>query len=253
MGSHLIKTPEQLALIREGGRILASIFEELQKLVVEGNTSMEVDKYARFLCKKYKVKPAFLHYKGFPYAICANLNDVVVHGFATNKTFRVGDIFGLDMGIVYKGFNLDMSYTVMIHPVASAVENFVKKTETSMMQGIQDAIVGNTIGDISEAMRHGLVGEDFRLMRDFVGHGIGKNLHENPEIPGEGMREGEGMTIEQGMVFAIESISVMSDDNSYEIEENNWVVHTRGRRVLSGLFEHTVIIAEDGPEIVTVV
>jgi len=248
----LIKTKGELEIIREGGKILAEIFLELEKHVIVGANSFEIDKYANFLCKKHGVKPAFLGYKGFPFTICANLNEVVVHGFSNKIIFKEGDIFGLDMGIIYNGFYLDMSSTIEIGKVTEEVHRFVDKTRTSMTQGIAAAKPGNRIGDVSAAMREGLVGDNFQLMRHFVGHGIGRSLHEAPEIPGDGMEKGEGLTIEPGMVFAIESISVMGPNNEYEVSKDGWTVYTKNKKYLSALFEHTAIITENGPEIVTV-
>lgn len=246
-----IKSKDELQILREGGHILHLIFTELEKTVVEGTTSIEINKYAEFLCKKYNVKPAFKGYHGFPYAICANPNDVIVHGFSTSKKLKNGDIFGLDMGIIYKGFNLDKSSTIIIGKTSPQVYDFVNKTKTSMYHGIEAAIPGNKIGDISAAMREGLVGLDFRLMRDFVGHGIGRELHESPNIPGEGLQKGEGEEIRPGMAFAIESISVNSNDNSYYTLPDEWTVVSKNHS-LSALFEETVIVTDSGVEIVTV-
>lgn len=248
---NLIKTREELDIMREGGKILSEIFLELQKEIKEGNNSLEVNKYAESLCKKYKVKPAFKGYKGFPYTICSNLNEVVVHGFANKIKFKNGDIFGLDMGIVYEGYYLDMSATIEIGKVEQYVHDFVEKTLLSMKQGIEAARPGNTVGMISEAMRSGLVSDNFQLMRDFVGHGIGRKLHEPPEIPGDGMSANEGMILKPGMVLAIESISVLGPTNDYEISKDGWTVFTKNKKYLSALFEHTVIITENGPEIIT--
>jgi methionyl aminopeptidase len=247
-----IKTKDELEIIKEGGLILSKIFSELEKQIVEGSTSIELNKYAEFLCERYKVKPAFKGYAGsFPFTICANLNEVIVHGFSNNQKFKSGDIFGLDIGIIYNGFYLDKSSTVLIGNVYPEIRHFVTKTEKSMMQGIKAAKSGNRVGDISFAMREGLVNENFQLMRDFVGHGIGKNLHEKPEIPGDGMNKGEGDLIKPGMVFAIESISVKGPNNKYFIGEDGWTVYTEKRQYLSALFEDTIIVTEDGPLIVT--
>lgn len=248
----LIKTENELEIIRDGGKVLAQIVKELEKEVVEGNTSIEVDKYANFLCKRYKVRPAFLGYQGFPATICANLNEIVVHGIPTSEKFKSGDIFGLDMGIIYYGLYLDMSVTVLIGDAKEDVIEFVQKTYDSMMAGINAAKPGNTVGDISTAMNKGFLLENFSLMRDFVGHGIGKNLHESPEIPGIGMKPKEGLRLQEGMVLAIESISIMGPTNAYEVAKDNWTVYTKGRKYLSGLWEHTVVIGSGGAEIVTI-
>lgn len=249
--SPLIKTKDELDIMREGGKILSQIFDELEKLVVIDSNSVEIDKYAEFLCKKNNVKPAFKGYHGFPYTICANLNEVVVHGFPNKIKFKKGDIFGLDMGIIYKGYYLDKSSTILIGEVGNDIKNFVEKTKLSMLQGIKSAIPGNTVGHISESLREGLIGDDFRLMKHFIGHGIGKSLHEPPEIPGEGMSSGEGMKLQEGMVLAIESISVMGSTNEYDIAKDEWTVFTKDKKYLSALFEETVIVSSSGSEIIT--
>lgn len=256
MKSNLIKTPEELKLIREGGKILAQIVGELKQQIVVGACGEEIDDYACFLCKRYKVKPAFLNYGSppFPAVICANLNEVIVHGIPTKTKFRSGDIFGLDMGIIYKGLYLDMSETLAIGDLSEEVQNFLDKTNLSMMQGIAMARPGKTVGDICVAMGEGLLGDNFSLMRDFVGHGTGYNLHEEPAIPGFGMQAGEGMVIESGMVLAIEAISVMGPTNAYDVNaKDHWTVYTKGKKYISGLYEHTVIIGDVKNEIVTLV
>lgn len=248
----LIKTPDELQIMRVGGRILSQIVEKLRPLVVEGNTSLEVDKYAEHLCKQYNVKPAFKGYRKFPYTICSNLNEVVVHGYANNKKFKSGDIFGLDMGVICNGFYLDMSITIEIGEVNPGVHDFVEKTKRSMMQGIEAAKVGARVGDISYAMGKGLISKDFSLMKDFVGHGVGKALHEEPEIPGMGLMQGQGPLLKEGMVLAIESISIMGPTNAYNVDFDGWTVFTDHKKYLSGLWEHTVIVTKDGPEIITI-
>jgi methionyl aminopeptidase len=252
MSKITIKTPEELNIIREGGKILSEIIGVLVKEIKEGNTSIEIDKYANFLCKRYDVKPAFLGQDGFPATICANLNEIIVHGVPTSIRFKNGDIFGLDMGIIFRGFYLDSSTTVEIGLVLDQIKEFNEKTLLSMNQGIEAARVGNTIGDISFAMRRGLLSENFSLMKDFVGHGIGKALWEAPQIPAVGIEPGKGDVIKEGMVFAIESMSVLGPTNQYEIGKDRWTVYTKGKKYLSSLYEHTVIVTKDGPEIVTV-
>jgi len=254
MNSRIIKSMPEQAIMREAGEILAEIVRLLSIEVVEGNSVLEVDKYAEFLCKRFDVRPAFKGYGGFKGTICANLNEVVVHGApaTVNRKFTNGDIFGLDMGVVHKGFNSDMSTTIIIGQTTKEIKEFLNKTYESMMAGINAAIVGNTVGDISFAMRNGFLSDTFSLMRDFIGHGIGKELHESPEIPALGLKPGEGMKLQPGMALAIESISVMGPSNDYEIDKDNWTVYTKERRYLSGLYEHTILVTESGPEIVTI-
>lgn len=246
----LLKTDQELMIIREGGKVLSQMFKELANCIEQGVTTLEIDKQARILCNKFSVKPAFLGYNGYPYSICANVNDTIVHGIPNNYVLKNGDIIGLDFGIIYNDFYLDMSYTFILGNVNLEVARFVDKTKQSLWQGVKACRPGLTIGDISYAMRAGLVGNNFRLMQDFAGHGIGRELHEPPQIPGEGLLPGQGLKIKKGMVFAIEAISVMSSSNNYVVLEDNWTVKTKDGS-LSALFECTVIVTDDKPEIVT--
>lgn len=250
-----IKSPEELQIMREAGKILAQIVEELSKEVVEGNTSKDIDALALSLCKKYKVKPAFWDQstgaERFKACICANLNQVIVHGKPTNVKFKSGDIFGLDMGVIHKGYYSDMSVTIPIGKITPDVKEFLDKTYQSMMNGISEAKIGNTIGHISLAMRKGLLSGSFSLMKDFVGHGIGRALWEPPQVPALGMDPGQGVVLVEGMVLAIESMSVLGPSNAYELDKDGWTVWTKDKKYLSGLYEHTVIITKEGPEIIT--
>ncbi len=247
----LIKTNSEINVLREGGFIASEIFSHLKEEVVEGNDSVSLDKYAEYLLKKYKVQSAFKGYNGYKFNICANLNEVVVHGIPNKIKFKSGDIFGLDFGIIYRGYYLDMSATIEIGETKPEVHNFVQKTLQSMNQGVSAAITSNTIGDITNAMRKNLVDEKFQLMKDFVGHGIGKRLHEIPEIPGDGVSPHHDLKIVPGMVLAIEAISVFGPTNNYQILEDGWTVVTEGMKYLSALFEVTIVVNDDYPEILT--
>ncbi|MCX8034747.1 MAG: type I methionyl aminopeptidase [Candidatus Dojkabacteria bacterium] len=244
------KTDSEISYIRESSKILSLIFTELERIASAGISTLEIDKYANFLCRKYKVKPAFKGYKGYRHTICANVNDIIVHGVPNNRKLKNGDIIGLDMGVIYQGYYSDMSKTIYIGDVTEEVKRFVEKTYQSMMNGITILKPGIRVGDISYAMRDGLYDDKFILMEDFVGHGIGKSLHERPNIPGHGLNKGMGDEIKENMVLAIESISVMADTNEYFIESDQWTVRTKSG-ALSALFEHTVLVTKDGYEILT--
>lgn len=245
-----VKTTEEVNLMKKGGGILVKMFEELRRDIREGVALIDIDKRAYDLCKKFDVKPAFLGYKGYPNVICANLNDIVVHGIPDDTRLKEGDILGLDLGIIYQGFYLDMAFTFGVGNLNEQTKNFLYKTFKSMLNGIKALRGGVNVGDISEAMREGLVGIDFRLMKDFAGHGIGKNLHEYPDIPGEGLSKGEGAILYTNMTVAIEAISVMGNDNSYKIDEDNWTVRTKNG-CLSALYENTVLVKPNSAEFIT--
>ena len=246
----ILSSSSDIDKVERGGALLSEMFFLLGEKVREGVSTMDIEEFARSLCDRFKVRPAFLGYKGYPYATCANVNSVIVHGFPGDYRLKNGDILGLDFGIVFEGFFLDMSYTFPVGQVKNEVLEFVDKTKKSLIQGVQAARVGNTVGDISYALRKGLIDRNFTLSRDFVGHGIGGNLHESPEIPGIGMDKKQGEKLRYGQLLAIESISIMGNDDEYVILEDNWTVVSK-HNFLSALFEVTLMVDYFGGRVFT--
>lgn len=250
----------------EGGKILASILKEITKAVKPGITTQDLDKLARELVfkpspfekglGKFGAKPAFLNYNGFPATLCTSLNDEIVHGVPSDRRLKKGDLLKLDMGILYKGFYTDSAVTVLVGSGLSLdkkillKKKLVKITRESLELGIKEAKIGNTLGDIGSAIQKYAEKFGFNVVQDLVGHGIGRELHEEPQIPNYG-QPGTGSRIVEGMVIAIEPMVVTGDWKTKE-GPDGFVFQTQDGG-LAAHFEHTVAITEKGPRILTVV
>ena len=219
-----IKTEDEIQVMREGGKILSKIEEKVVSNVKVGVSTKELDKIAFDLCEKNKVEPAFLGYRGYP------------------------AIVSIDLGIVYKKFYVDRAVTVGVGDIAKSAEKLIKVTKECLFQGIKNAIVGNKIGDIGYAIQSTAEKGGFSVVRELVGHGIGKNLHEEPPIPGYGER-GEGLELTKGMTLAIETI-INEGKEEILFLEDGWTTKTKDKKV-SALFEHTVVVREEEAEILT--
>jgi len=243
-----IKTNKEIQIMKEGGRILAEIIEELKKKVIPGITTKELNRASEALILKYKAEPAFKGYEGFPSALCASVNNVVVHGVPSEYELKEGDILSLDLGIKYKGFFADMALTVPIGEVEPEILRLIRVTKKALKLGIKKAKPGNTFGDIGNTIQRYVESQGFGIIRDLCGHGIGRELHEDPKVLNYGKRH-KGEKILPGMVFCIEpmvsvgswQIKKSSDGFGYETEDGS----------LSAHFEHTIAIREEGAEILT--
>ncbi len=251
------KTPEQIQEMFEGGQILKQIIDQLIPSVQAGTTTADIDKLARELLLSHNVKPAFLGYGGFPAAICISVNDQVVHGVPSERILKQGDIVGLDFGLIHKGWNLDSAVTVPVrgdisdelwraqYPIA---HKLIEITRESLYAGIKQAHIGNTVGDIGAAVQSVVEAAGFGVVRDLVGHGIGKRLHEEPHVPNVG-KSGTGPRLIEGMVIAIEPITTAGQYH-VALARDGFTYTTRDHS-LSAHFEHTVAITADGPRILT--
>jgi methionyl aminopeptidase len=234
--------------MRTASRIVAEVLEGLRLLVHPGVTTFELELFASAEALKAKAKCAFRGYHKYPSSLCCSLNDQVVHGLPNKIPLKTGDILSLDFGIVYDGFFGDAAITVPVGEVTASTKRLVETTEESLYIAIDKAFPGNRLGDISSAVQCYVEGKGFSVVRDFVGHGIGKNLHEDPQVPNYGF-PGKGVKLKAGMVLAIEP---MINEKSHEVEvlNDNWTVVTSDGG-LSAHFEHTVAITDHGPEILT--
>ena len=246
--SILIKTKEELELLRRAGRILAVIAKELRTYIREGMTTQEIDNRASQLIAAQKVKSAFKGYRGFPGSVCVSLNEEVVHGIPGKKVLKDGDIASIDLGIVANEYYADTAFTVGIGEVNDAHRRLIKVTEDSLEKGIAQAQVGNHLSDISFAIQDYVESNNFSVVRDFVGHGIGKMLHEEPEVPNFGLPHA-GPLLKEGMVLAIEPMVNLGAWQT-RILDDGWTVVTQDGQP-SAHFEHTVAITKTGPEILT--
>jgi methionyl aminopeptidase len=244
-----IKNRDEIALMRDAGRIVCEILDELQKSVAPGISTWELDRLAESLIYKKGAKPAFKGYLGFPCCLCASVNYEVVHGIPSKKRkLEPGDLIKLDFGVVFKGYYGDSARTIPVGTVTDEAKALIEATRESLDKGIGAVVGGNRIGDIGHAVQSVVEPRGFSVVRDFVGHGIGKKLHEQPQIPNFG-EPGTGMKLREGMVLAIEP---MVNAGTFQVEmlEDEWTAVTLDRR-LSAHFEHTVVVTSNGPEVLT--
>ncbi len=242
-----IKTQKEIETIREGGKILAGVMEELKKEVFPGKKTIELNRLAESLLLKYG-KPSFKNYHGFPASLCVSINEEIVHGIPSERKLKQGDIVSLDLGLFYKNFHTDMAITVPVGKVDPEFSRLIMVSKKAFKRGFKKAREGNTFGDIGNTIQRYVESQKLSVVENLCGHGIGKNLHEEPGIPNYGSRK-KGHEIKKGMVFCIEPMVSMG---SWEIElmENNQTFKTKDNS-LSVHFEHTVALTDNGPEIIT--
>lgn len=244
----VIKTPDEIALLRKAGSIVGRAFEELKKYVRPGITTGELDKIAEDLIRKAGAQPGFKGYNGFPATICASVNNEVVHGIPGLKKLKSGDIISIDMGSLYKGYYGDSAVTFPVGEVTEEVQRLLEVTKKSLYLGIEQAVVGNRIGDISAAVQAYAEENGFGVVRDFVGHGIGKNLHEEPQVPNFG-KPGHGPRLQSGMAIAIEPMVNIGTHEVIMLSDGWTVVTSDGN--YSAHFEHSLAITDGQPLILT--
>jgi methionyl aminopeptidase len=244
----VLKSAAELLKMRAAGRIVAEILALLETLVKPGTTTAELDQLAEKECLRQGAKPAFKGYGGFPYAICASPNDRVVHGFPDQRPLAEGDILSIDFGVVYQGYFGDAAITVPVGRIDEATAKLVNATRESLGRAIEASVPGGRLSDISHAVQSWVEPRGFSVVREFVGHGIGRQLHEAPQLPNFGA-SGQGPRLKPGMTLAIEPM-INAGVPGVKILEDGWTAVTQdGKR--SAHFEHTVAITEHGPEILT--
>ena len=236
--------------MRVAGRMVGEILALLRERIAPGVTTAELDRLAEQECRRRGARPAFKGYGGFPYSICASPNEKVVHGFSDATPLHEGDILSIDFGVVYDGFFGDAAFTAPVGPIAAGAQKLLAATERSLELGIAAAVPGGRLSDISHAVQAYVEGEGFSVVREFVGHGIGRALHESPQIPNFGAA-GQGPRLKSGMTLAIEPM-INAGGPGVKVLGDGWTAVTTDGR-LSCHFEHTVAITENGPEILTLV
>jgi len=243
-----LKSKEDLEMLRKSGQILAKILKRLQGIIAPGISTEKINHLAEELVSEEDVDAAFKGYKDFPAALCASINEEIVHGIPNERTLKEGDIISLDLGINYNGFFSDAAITLAVGDVDYKKKKLIEVTKEALYKGIKRAQENNHLSDISHSIQDHVEKNGFFVVRQFVGHGIGFKLHEEPEIPNFGMPH-QGPLLKNGMVLAIEPMVNMGTWES-EITNNGWTAVTKDR-LPSAHFEHTVAITEDGPEILT--
>jgi len=244
----IYKTEEEIQIIRESAQILGKAHGEVARRVKPGVTTLELDRVAEEFIKDHGGKPSFKDYHGFPSSLCISVNEVVVHGFPSKYELREGDILSVDCGVQYNGFHSDSAYTYPLVGAKPEVLLLLERTYDSLLIGIQQAKVGNRMGDVGFAIQSYVEKFGYGVVRELVGHGVGRDLHEDPEVPNFGKR-GKGVKINPGMVFAIEPMINMGTKSVVQ-EQDGWTIRTKDRKP-SAHFEHMVAIFKDKTEIIT--
>jgi methionyl aminopeptidase len=242
------KSKREMDLMREAGRIVAVIHDRLRKSIRPGVTTAELDALAYEVVTAHDARPSFLGYRGFPASVCVSINEEVVHGIPGPRVLEEGDIVSLDFGAIYRGYHGDAAITVGVGEVGKRAEELMDTTREALEAGIAQCREGNHLGDVSSAIQRHAESRGFSVVRQYVGHGIGRQMHEDPQIPNYGS-PGRGMLLKSGMTFALEP---MVNVGGYltRVLDDNWTVVTDDGE-LSAHFEHTIAITEAGPEILT--
>jgi methionyl aminopeptidase len=243
------KSPRELVHMRAAGHILADVMDRLRERVKAGMTTLEIDEDIERFIVRQGAKPAFKGYRGFPATVCISINEEVVHGIPSpQRRLKEADIVGLDLGCIVEGYYADCAFTMAIGDVPASVRKLLDVTRESLELAIEECRPGRRLSDVSHAVQRHVEGHGLAIVRAFVGHGIGRRLHEEPQIPNFG-EPGRGPQIASGMVFAIEPMVTMG---SWEVRilEDGWTAVTEDGS-LAAHFEHTIAVTEDGPEVLT--
>ena len=245
----VLKRPEEIARMREAGRLVARLLLELEKRIRPGVTTAELDRFAEEFIRSAGGVPSFKGYRGFPASICTSVNDEVVHGIPGPRRLQEGDIISIDVGVLLKGYHGDGARTYAVGAIDAQARRLLEVTERALYAGIEQARPGRRVSDIGHAVQQVVEAAGFSVVREFVGHGIGRRIHEDPQVPNFGP-PGQGPRLRPGMTLAVEPM-VNEGTPEVAIREDRWTAVTRdGRR--SAHFEHTVAITEDGPTILSV-
>lgn len=243
-----LKSQREIELMRIAGRVVAEVLRTLEQAIRPGITTAALDKIAEKQIRKAKCQPAFLGYQNFPASICASVNEEVVHGIPSLRRLEEGDIVSIDVGAVYQGYYGDAAATFPVGEVTVEDLRLLEVTQASLTQGIAQALPGNRLTDISHAVQTYVEEQGFSVVRNYVGHGIGNQMHEEPQVPNFG-KPGRGPRLQAGMALAIEP---MVNSGTWQVEtlQDNWTVVTKDRK-RSAHFEHTIVITAEEPVIMT--
>lgn len=244
----IYKTEEEIRAMRESSLIVAKILAELQPMIKPGLRTSELDEYADQRARELGAKPAFKGYRGYPASLCISINEEIIHGLPSKRTLRQGDIVSLDFGILYNGFYGDAARTYPVGAISAAAQRLLAAAEQAFHKGVEHMVEGNRISDISAAIQEYVEAQGFSVIRQFVGHGIGHSLHEEPQVPNFGF-PGRGPKIKKGLVLAIEPMIAAGDWN-VEVQADGWTAVTKDRS-LAAHYEETVALTERGVEILS--
>lgn len=246
----IIKSEEEIVLMRKGGKFLAEILSELANLVKPGINTEFIDQKAFDLCQSFQVIPAFKGYNNYPATICVGVDDIAVHGIPSrNQILKEGQIISIDMGLIYQGYYADSALTIAVGEIDQEAQRLLDTTKLALKSAISKAISGNRVGDISNAIEQVADLAGFSVITDLTGHGIGKNLHEEPAIPCYG-EPGTGELLREGMTIAIEPM-INQGESDLLFENDGWTTKTKDGK-LSAIFEHTVVVRKKAAEVLTI-
>ena len=250
----IIKSDEEIALMREAGRITAKVLNTVTASVKAGVRTEELDTVAEKETKLYGAKPSFKGYRGYPANICVSINDEIVHGIPDKRVLKEGDIVSIDFGVIYKGFQGDCARTVGVGVITSEAKNLIETTRGALKAGITAAKAGTRLGDISAAIEEYAESRGYSVVREYTGHGIGRQMHEDPQVPNTtksvlGLIKGTGPVLKKGMTLALEPMINIGGWET-KVDDNMWTVRTRDGS-LSAHFEDTIAITDSEPEVLT--
>jgi methionyl aminopeptidase len=244
----ICKSSAELDLMRQGGRIVAQVLGELEPLVRPGIRTRDLDLYAEKRTRELGAVPAFKGYRGYPASACVSVNEEVIHGIPSGRLLQEGDIVSLDFGVLFEGFFADSALTVPVGRTSDEARRLIEAARRSFFKGLEQVREGKRLSDVSAAIQRSVEDDGFSVIRQFVGHGIGRALHEEPQIPNFGA-PGRGPKLRPGMTLAIEPM-IAAGGWEVEVLEDGWTAVTKDRR-LSAHYEHTVALTENGPEILS--
>jgi methionyl aminopeptidase len=243
-----LKSKAEVELLRENNLLVSATLAEVGRHIRPGVTTKELDLLAEEFIRSHGAVPGFLGYNGFPYTLCVSVNENVVHGFPSERRLQEGDIVSVDCGTILKGFYGDSAYTFRVGEVSPEVDRLLETTRQALADGVAQARAGNRVGDISAAVQRTAEGAGYTVVRELVGHGLGRNMHEEPEVPNYGIK-GKGPVLKEGMVICIEPMVNMGTRHVV-FEQDGWTVRTRDRKP-SAHFEWAVAITSGEPDILT--
>jgi len=245
----MLKTKAEVAKMRRAGRVVAEMLDECEKAARPGVTTTDLDKVARGVLERRNARSNFLNYHGFPAVICTSPNNVIVHGIPGSYVLEDGDILSIDCGAIIEGYHGDAARTIPIGSVSNEAERLIKTTRESLWAGIEFVRAGARISDIGHAVQSVAEGEGFKVVREYVGHGIGTQMHEDPQVPNYGP-PGKGIKLKVGHVLAVEPMVNLGSART-TLSNDGWTVLTADGRI-SAHFEHSIAVTDDGPEVLTI-
>lgn len=243
-----IKTKQEIEMMKKAGEILATCHREIAKMIQPGSTTLEIDQFVEDFLKQHGASPEQKGYHGYPFATCASVNDVICHGFPSKERLKTGDIVTIDMVVNLNGWLADSAWSYAVGEISNEADQLLKVTKEALYIGIEQAVIGKRIGDISHAIQTFAESRGYAVVREFTAHGIGKEMHEDPVIPHFG-HPNQGPRIKEGMVFTIEPMLNIGTWRS-KIDQDGWTARTMDGS-LSAQYEHTIAITKDGPLILT--